>query len=128
MPERKLMVLVVEDNETNRKVLTMAVESLGGEVRIAENGAEAVSRIWEETFDLVLMDLAMPIMNGMEATDWLRKHGVAAPIIAVTAHMRESDLPALLEKGFNDIIPKPISITPIAEAMALAREVSDSAS
>lgn len=121
------MVLVVEDNETNRKVLTMVVEALGGEVRIAENGAEAVSRGAEAPFDLVFMDLAMPIMDGLEATERLRKNGLIAPIIAVTAHMRESDLPGLLEKGFNDIIPKPISISPIAEAMAFAREVCEPA-
>jgi len=92
---------------------------------VAENGAEAVHRGGETAFDLVFMDLAMPIMDGVEATERLRRNGVAAPIIAVTAHMREDDLPSLLEKGFNDIIPKPISIPPIAEAMAFAMELAD---
>lgn len=121
---RKLLVLVVDDNATNRMVLTKTIELLGGEVRIAENGLEALDRSNAASFDLVFMDLAMPVMDGIEATGRLRDSGMTAPIIAVTAQMTESDLPMLLEKGFDDIIPKPITVSPISDAMDYAREMS----
>lgn len=123
--ERKLLVLVVDDNATNRLVLAKTVEALGGEVQLAENGAEAVSCSGGTEFDLVFMDLAMPVMDGFQATAQLRATGVTAPIIAVTAQKLERDLPELLEKGFSDIIPKPISVPPIAEAMDYARELTE---
>ncbi|RAK60825.1 hypothetical protein DJ021_13905 [Phenylobacterium hankyongense] len=121
--EHRLLVLVVDDNATNRLVLAKTVELLGGQVMFAENGAEAVESGRREAFDLVLMDIAMPIMDGIEATRRLRAHGVSTPIIAVTAHMAERDLPGLVETGFNDLIEKPITVPPIAEALDYAREI-----
>ncbi|MDB5466202.1 MAG: Sensor protein [Phenylobacterium sp.] len=120
--EYRLLVLVVDDNATNRLVLAKTVELLGGQVMFAENGAEAVESGRGGAFDLVLMDIAMPIMDGIEATRRLRAHGVVTPIIAVTAHMAERDLPGLVETGFNDLIEKPITVPPIAEALDYARE------
>jgi len=120
----RLLVLVVDDNETNRFVLAQIVEVLGGAVRFAENGVQAVETGSRDRFDLVFMDIAMPLMDGIEATRQLRERGVETPIIAVTAHMNDNDLPRLMEGGFNDLIPKPITVDPIAEALDYAREIS----
>lgn len=116
-------MLVVDDNATNRLVLARTVELLGGTVTFAENGAEAVETGSAGPFDLVFMDIAMPVMDGLEATRALRARGVATPIIAVTAHMAERDLPVLIETGFDDLIAKPITVPPIAEALEYAREL-----
>jgi CheY-like chemotaxis protein len=117
---RTLLVLVVDDNQTNRLVLGKTLEMLGAQVRFAENGAEALDSSASADFDLVLMDLAMPVMDGIEATARLRGRGVVTPIIAVTAQLVQ--LSDLLDKGFDDYIAKPISIPLIAEALAYARE------
>ena len=118
----KLNVLIVDDNETNRLVLTQVVEVLGGAARLAENGLEAVEAAAEQHFDLVLMDIAMPVMDGIEATLKLRANGVVCPIVAVTAQMRPNDRNALVKHGFDDLIPKPISLPLIAQAMERARQ------
>jgi CheY-like chemotaxis protein len=120
---RRLLVLVVDDNATNRLVLAKMVELLGGTVKFAENGAEAVESGSNDAFDLVFMDIAMPVMDGIEATRRLRANGVDTPIIAVSAHMADGDLPILVQTGFNDLIQKPITVAPIAEALEYARDL-----
>jgi len=117
----KLSVLVVDDSEINRTVLAEIVGSLGGTVTLAEDGAKAVKAAERTAFDLVLMDIAMPTMDGIQATRQLRRNGVVCPIVAVTAHARRSALDSLSQLGFDDLIEKPVTAPPIAKALDLAR-------
>lgn len=113
-----LRVLVVDDNEINRLILTRAVEAFGASVRTAENGLEALDRIGEEPFNLVFMDIAMPVLDGLEATRQARARGDDVPVVAVTAHYSRGDEPELRAAGFNGLIPKPFEIAAVFEHLA----------
>ena len=115
---RPLRVLVVDDNEINRLILSRAVEAFGASVRTAENGLEALDRIDEEPFNLVFMDIAMPVLDGLEATKRARARGHDVPVVAVTAHYTHGDEPELRAAGFNGLIPKPFQIAAVFEHLA----------
>ncbi len=103
-------LLLVEDNEINQQVARELLEMVGVTVAIAENGKEAITRLWEEKFDGVLMDMQMPVMDGITATREIRKNPVLAdlPIIAMTANVLASDREQCLAAGMNDHITKPL--------------------
>jgi len=102
-------VLLVEDNDLNQQVATELLADAGFDVTVAENGAVAVERIQEASFDLVLMDMQMPVMDGMAATREIRKLGLTGvPIIAMTANAMETDRERCLAAGMNDHLAKPI--------------------
>jgi two-component system, sensor histidine kinase len=115
---RPLLVLVVDDNEINRLILSRAVEAFGASVRTAANGLEALDKIREEPFNLVFMDIAMPVLDGLEATKQARARGDDVPVVAVTAHYSHGDEPELRAAGFNGLIPKPFQITAVFEHLA----------
>ena len=104
-------VLLAEDNKANQKVVVSILRKAGCEVDAVDNGEEAVRKIQENHYDLVLMDCQMPIMDGFEATTRLRAmddppHGM--PIIALTAHAMKGDKQKCLDCGMDDYLPKPI--------------------
>lgn len=103
-------LLLVEDNEINQQVAQELLERAGIRVAIAVNGEEAIARVLEEKFDGVLMDMQMPVMDGVTATGEIRKYPQFAslPIIAMTANVMVSDLENYLTVGMNDHIAKPI--------------------
>jgi len=103
-------LLLVEDNEINQQVARELLEKAGVTVAIAENGKEAVARLWEEKFDGVLMDMQMPVMDGITATCEIRRNPRFAnlPIIAMTANVLASDREQCLAAGMNDHITKPL--------------------
>jgi two-component system, sensor histidine kinase and response regulator len=109
-------VLLVEDNEINREFATELLRSEGIEVEEAVNGAEAVERVREHAYDAVLMDIQMPVMDGLEAARRIRALGeqpdgtrfTTLPIIAMTALAMSSDAVASSEAGMNDHITKPV--------------------
>ncbi|AQT67871.1 Sensory/regulatory protein RpfC [Anaerohalosphaera lusitana] len=101
-------VLVAEDCVTNQQLIKTMLRKLGLDVVIAGNGKEAVEMIWRDDFDVVLMDMQMPEMNGYEATRFLRAGGYRKPIIAVTAHAMQGDRDRCLSAGCDDYISKPI--------------------
>ncbi len=101
-------VLVAEDIPTNRKLLAMLLENMGFAVAIAEDGQQAVDKALAESFDMILMDMQMPNLNGYEATKILRKKGIKAPIIAVTAHAMRGDDRKCIQSGCDDYLSKPI--------------------
>ncbi len=111
-------VLLVEDNEVNRKVATRLLGKLQLEVDIAVNGLEAVHKATENNYDLILMDCQMPEMDGYEATRVLRERGVQTPIIALTANALEGDREKCIACGMNDYLSKPIQADKLRAALA----------
>ena len=101
-------ILLVEDIEINRLIATKILESFGVIVNSAFNGAEAVKEIKQHSYDLVLMDIRMPIMNGFIATEKIRKFNQNIPIIALSANVYETDKQKSIAAGMNDHIAKPI--------------------
>ncbi len=112
-------VLLVEDNETNRELAIELLADLGISVAIAADGREGVHRVTHETFDLVLMDIQMPVMDGLTATRLIRADGRFGklPILAMTAHAMSGDRERSLDAGMNDHITKPIDPARLAEML-----------
>lgn len=104
-------ILVVEDVELNQHLAKHIMESWGCVVEIAENGSLAVEKVKSSNYDLVLMDIQMPVMDGMEATRQIRKISdakkAAVPIVALTANAMKSECDTYLELGMNDCMAKP---------------------
>ena len=108
-----LRVLLAEDNTVNQKLAVHVLGKLGHTVQLAANGREALALLEEAEFDLVLMDIQMPEMGGIEATALIRKreaiHGGHIPIVAMTAHAMAGDRERFLAAGMDEYISKPIS-------------------
>lgn len=106
-------VLLVEDNEMNQEVATEFLEQVGIDLSIAENGQIALEKLAQQQFDLVLMDCQMPVMDGYQATEALRKMpGLEQlPVIAMTANAMAGDKEMCLRAGMNDHIAKPIEVS-----------------
>ncbi|MCF8060051.1 MAG: response regulator [Bacteriovoracaceae bacterium] len=100
--------LVVEDNEINIKVLTKRLDKLGITYDIALNGQEAIEITDYKKHDCILMDLQMPVLDGLSASRELRKRGYTKPIIAMTANVQQSDKDACASAGMDDFVGKPI--------------------
>ncbi len=115
-------MLVVDDGDMNRKLIRLVLERAGAQVEQAENGKEAVERTLAEPFDLILMDMQMPVMDGYAATRELRARGVAIPIIALTANAMKGDEARCREAGCSGYLAKPIDLdfllTTIAETVS----------
>ena len=101
-----LCVLVVDDGDDNQLLLSHLLKKSGAEVTIASNGQIAVDTVMKQQshtpFDLILMDIQIPILDGCQATELLRKHGFDLPIIALTAHARPEDRQQSIDVGYND--------------------------
>ena len=106
------VILVVEDNERNLKLLRDVLEYAGYDVRVARTAEDGISLAASEPPDLVLMDLQLPGIDGMEALRRLRESPRTAgiPVVAVTAQAMKQDRERALEAGFNGYIEKPISV------------------
>lgn len=111
-PDTILRILLAEDNPVNQRLATRLLEKRGHRVAVACNGQEALEALEKETFDLVLMDVQMPEMDGFQATTLLRekekKQGVHLPVVALTAHVMKGDRERCLASGMDDFLPKPI--------------------
>ncbi|MCG8617762.1 MAG: response regulator [Desulfobacterales bacterium] len=101
-------VLLVEDNEINQKVATELLKQARVNVFVAGNGHECVKMAEKRAFDIVLMDIQMPGMDGYEATQALRDSAFSSPIVAMTAHAMVGEREKCLQAGMDDYIPKPI--------------------
>jgi len=106
-------ILIVEDNMVNRKVAYFMLEKKGHEVTGVENGQEALTALENNIFDLILMDVQMPVMDGFKATEAIRKKeettGEHIPIIAMTAHAMKGDRERCLEVGMDEYTTKPLN-------------------
>ena len=101
-------VLLVDDNEDNRQLLRIVIKKMGPEVTVVENGMKALEVMNQHNFDVILMDMQMPEMDGPTATVELRKLGYNLPIIALTANAYKEDRERCLAAGCNDFVTKPI--------------------
>ncbi|XOZ32642.1 response regulator [Halomonadaceae bacterium KBTZ08] len=101
-------ILVAEDNEVNRQLVDLLIRRTGAEVAHVGNGAEALERATRESWDLILMDIQMPVMNGRDATSAIRDAGFKTPIVALTANVMAEDLQDYQEAGCDDFLAKPI--------------------
>ena len=114
LKDKPLKVLLAEDNPVNQKLALKLLERQGWKVTVASDGREAVERAKEENFDLILMDVQMPEMDGLEATrairEWERDKGRHTPIVALTAHAFEEDRRRCLEAGMDAYLSKPIKV------------------
>ena len=110
-------ILLVEDNEMNRDMLSRRLQRRGYEVVIAIDGGEGVARAQSETPDLILMDMSLPVLDGWEATRQLKTEPEtqAIPIIALTAHAMSGDREKALEAGCDDYDTKPIELPRLLE-------------
>jgi two-component system, cell cycle response regulator DivK len=111
------VILVVEDNERNLKLLRDVLEYAGYDVRVARTGEDGVTLAVKEPPDLVLMDLQLPGIDGMEALRQLRASPRTAdiPVVAVTAQAMKQDRERVLEAGFDGYVEKPISVRAFPE-------------
>jgi len=109
---RPLLILLAEDSPVNQKVAVGILNLMGHEVTIANNGRESVTNAAERTFDLILMDLQMPEVGGLEATKLIRENEMSSgqhiPIIAMTAAAMKGDKEKCLDAGMDDYLSKPI--------------------
>ena len=110
--ERQLSVLLVEDNVVNQEVITLQMKKAGCRVELARNGIEALAAFERGTFDLILMDVQMPEMDGLRATRLIRARekaiGGHIPIVAVTANAMQGEKERCLAAGMDEYLPKPV--------------------
>ena len=123
--ERPIRVLLVEDNETNRKLIAGMLLGLDADLTAAENGLEGVEAFARESFDVVLMDLQMPVMDGYTATRKIRELEAErrlrpTPVVVVSAHALPRDVRASLEAGADVHVAKPVDLARLLATMTRA--------
>ncbi|ELA8197587.1 TPA: ATP-binding protein [Vibrio parahaemolyticus] len=118
-PSKALNLLIVEDTQSNQLVIKLILNKLGHNVHIASHGAEALTFLEENDnrIDMILMDVSMPVMDGITATRLIRKKGITIPIVALTAHALESDKDKCLDAGMDSFVSKPVRRQDIYEAI-----------
>ncbi len=121
-PARPLRVLLAEDNTVNQRLAVRLLERAGHSVVLASTGREAIAAFLKERFDVILMDVQMPDMDGLEATAEIRNREAAegltpTPIVALTAHALKGDRDRCLAAGMNDYVNKPIEVARLMEVL-----------
>ncbi len=120
----RLRILLAEDNPINQKLTVRLLEKWGHKTRVAENGQLALEALKEEPFDLILMDVQMPVLGGLEATAGIREiektTGNHIPIIAMTAHAMKGDSERCLQAGMDAYVSKPIKLIELFNAIETA--------
>ncbi len=120
-----LSILVAEDDEVNRKVIVSTLSRLGYHPEVVTNGLEAIAATADHAFDLILMDVRMPVMTGVDATRRIRTRGKHQPqIIALTAGVSEEERETALKSGMNDFIEKPVRFEKLVAALERASSQS----
>ncbi|GEM74592.1 ATP-binding protein [Vibrio sagamiensis] len=120
LPAKKMNFLVVEDTKSNQMVIKLILNQLGHNVFITSNGRDAIQLIENQSdskIDMILMDVSMPVMDGITATQILRKNGIKIPIIALTAHALDDDKKNCLTAGMDSFISKPVRKQEVLKAI-----------
>ena len=112
-------VLVVDDGESNRKLIELLLTRAGVTVETATNGEEAVKAVLGDSFDAILMDVQMPVMDGYTAMQLIREAGHSLPIVALTAHAMNEERDRALASGFSHFLPKPVDIDDLYALVAV---------
>ena len=121
----KLSILLVEDNELNQRLMKISLKRYNYTVKIAENGLIGVEMFKKQKFDLILMDIMMPVMDGYESTAEMRKIEAMdsslkyTPIVAFTANTINNDREKCIRGGMDDILEKPFDIHKFREIVSL---------
>lgn len=102
-------ILLAEDNLENQRLFGLLLRQFGADLTIVENGQQAVEAIAKQVFDLVFMDMQMPVMGGVEATKKIRSSGYSGAIVSLTANAMKQDKEACINAGCNDYLTKPVS-------------------
>jgi CheY-like chemotaxis protein/HPt (histidine-containing phosphotransfer) domain-containing protein len=111
-------VLIAEDAPANQKLVMAVLRKVGLEPILTENGWQAVETATDESFDLIFMDMQMPVMNGYDATKILRRKGITTPVVALTANAIKGDREKCLAAGCDDYLSKPINQDKLHEVLA----------
>ena len=111
-------VLVVDDAPENRELLSLVLADLGIKHSLGENGQEALDALARESFDVVLMDVQMPVMDGYQAAGHIREMGLTLPVVALTANAMKGFEQAVLAAGFSHYMPKPIDLDKLTGLLA----------
>lgn len=110
-----MKILLVEDNQINLKIIREFLTFKGAKVTTCDNGKKAVQKCLKESFDVVLMDIQMPVLNGYDATVQIRKNGYQKPIVALTANAFKEDIDDTIKSGMDDYLIKPITMNSLYE-------------
>jgi signal transduction histidine kinase/ActR/RegA family two-component response regulator len=115
---RALRILLADDHFVNQQVIAHLVEVLGHQIHVVENGQQAIDAVARTNYDVVLMDLQMPVMDGLEASRRIREaHGAHPWVIALTAHALDEHRQQCLAAGMNDFVPKPVQLNDLRQAL-----------
>jgi CheY-like chemotaxis protein len=113
-----LTILVAEDNDVNQKLIERILQKLGYKTDIVPDGTKVLTSMAKKDYDVILMDVRMPEMDGFETTIAIRKMAIAQPyIVAMTANAMSSDKVECLHNGMNDYIAKPLSTIELTNAL-----------
>lgn len=114
----QLRILLAEDNPVNQKIMLAMLKKLGYSANVASNGAEVLLALQDQMYDLVLMDIQMPLIDGIDATRIIREQWPHSPkIVVITAFAFESCREVCLDAGANDFLAKPIKIEELKDAI-----------
>ncbi len=117
-----LQILLVEDNKVNQLLASLMLKKLGYQPDLANNGVEALQAVQDRSYDLILMDIQMPEMDGLTATKLIRKSLIEVQIVAMTADAFPEDRQACLDAGMNSFISKPIDIQEIIQIVSTTKK------
>jgi len=121
-----LRILLAEDNQVNQKLALRFLEQMGYRADVASNGIETIESMERQPYDVILMDVQMPEMDGLEATRQIRKRSLRQPrIIAMTANAMQGDRELCLAAGMDDYIAKPIRVNELVDALNKSRQLMD---
>lgn len=118
--KENLNILLVEDNILNQRITTFSLKKFNHTVDIANNGLEAVNKYRDNNYDVILMDIMMPVMDGLEATSQIRKYEIEVgkahtPVIAITANTLDNDRDKCIETGMDEYMAKPFDMNRLNE-------------
>lgn len=114
-------ILVVEDSPENQLLVQLALDKMGAQVDCANNGEEGIEKALAKTYDAVIMDMQMPVLDGYSAVRQLRQRGYQTPIIALTAFAMTGDRAKCMEAGCSDYLSKPVDLRTLA--LTIARHI-----